>query len=114
MELMEGLSVVSVLKREDPRDVLITRRENPWNKEKHSVIGTSSLRRKMQIAKLGDVECKDLRGNVNTRLQKLFEGEYDGIILAMAGLKRLGLNQDERFTVTPFDCETFIPQARAH
>ncbi len=109
MELMDDLCIVSVLKREDPRDVLVTRKGTLWDKNTHSVIGTSSLRRKMQIENYGNVKCKDLRGNVNTRLQKLENGEYDGIILAMAGLKRLGLERDERFDMTPFDCETFIP-----
>lgn len=109
MELLEGLTVVSVLKREDPRDALVTRKNASWNKEIHAIIGTSSLRRKMQIVNYGDIECKDLRGNVNTRLQKLQDGEYDAILLAMAGLKRLGLDQDERFTIMPFDCEQFIP-----
>lgn len=109
MELLEGMSIVSVLKREDPRDVLVMKKGNIWDKNAHTIIGTSSLRRKLQIEAMGDVECKDLRGNVNTRLQKLADGEYDGIILAMAGLKRLGLDTDPRFCVTPFDTENFIP-----
>lgn len=109
MELLEGLTITAVLQREDPRDVLITRKNQPWNKEENTIIGTSSLRRKMQISNLGNVTCKDLRGNVNTRLQKLQDGAYDGIILAMAGLKRLGLDGDERFLFTPFDCQQFIP-----
>lgn len=109
MELLEGLSIAAVLQREDPRDVLITRKGEPWKKDECQIIGTSSLRRKMQIMNFANAECKELRGNVNTRLQKLQDGEYQGIILAMAGLKRLGLDTDERFTVTPFDCEKFIP-----
>lgn len=109
MVLLDGLSIVSVLKREEPCDALIMRKGDVWDKNRHTVIGTSSLRRKMQIERLGDVECQDLRGNVNTRLKKLEDGEYDGIILAMAGLKRLNLHNDQRFTVTPFSTDTFIP-----
>jgi hydroxymethylbilane synthase len=109
MELLDGLTILAVLKREDPRDVFVTRKGTSWDRDRHFVIGTSSLRRKMQIARFGDVECRELRGNVNTRLRKLEEGQYDGIILAMAGLKRLGLDKDPGFSLTPFSCEEFIP-----
>ena len=57
----------------------------------------------------GDVECRLLRGNVDTRLEKLYAGEYDGIILAAAGLSRLGLLDDPRFSFEFLEPETFIP-----
>ena len=55
------------------------------------------------------VRCENLRGNVQTRLYKLSQGEYDGIILAAAGLKRLGLWEDKRYQYQCFDCESFVP-----
>lgn len=116
MELEEGLDIVAVLEREDPRDVLVTRSSSTLSGKKEFVIGTSSLRRKIQIEELGKrlwpdvtVSCENLRGNVQTRLRKLEEGNYDGILLAAAGLKRLGLWEDQRFHYHCFDCESFIP-----
>lgn len=116
MELEEGLGIVAVLKREDPRDVLVTLAGSSIANKKELVIGTSSLRRKMQIHEIGrslwpdrTVRCENLRGNVQTRLLKLSKGEYDGIILAAAGLKRLGLWEDKRYHYQCFDCESFIP-----
>ena len=91
--LPEGLEIYATLKREDPRDVLISQKyKNLKYFPENSVIGTSSLRRKAQILKYNSgINIKDLRGNVQTRLKKLKEHQYDGIILAMAGLLRLGL-----------------------
>lgn len=116
MDLMEGLGIVAVPKREDPRDVLVTVKGTGLTEKKKIVIGTSSLRRKLQIEELGKtmfrfsrVECENLRGNVQTRLSKLKEGSYDGIILAAAGLKRLGLDLDEQYHYHYFDCQEFIP-----
>lgn len=111
MEFPKGLALGAVLDREDPGDVLITRsgiraRELPAG----SVIGTSSLRRELQIRKLNpQVRVKLLRGNVQTRLGKLCDGEYDGILLAAAGLKRLGLDAPEGFHLEYLDKEQFIP-----
>lgn len=109
MELLDGLTICAVLEREDPRDVLITRKGYVWDREKTITVGTSSLRRIMQVEQYGKVVCHDLRGNVNTRLQKLEDGQYDAIILAMAGMKRLDLLSDERFDFQPFDLKHFIP-----
>jgi hydroxymethylbilane synthase len=92
-ELPAGLDIAVIPPREDPRDAFFSRtgaaiEELPPG----AVIGTSSLRRRAQIAhRLPHLRLKDLRGNVDTRLRKLTEGEYDGIILAYAGVKRLGL-----------------------
>ena len=130
MELEKGLEIVGVPKREDPRDVLVTRRGDfpedclqgrfPIFGEKicpsgqRLRIGTSSPRRKLQIERLSGMPqkricCQTLRGNVQTRLGKLLEGRYDGIILAAAGLKRLGLLEDERFSFCFLDPEEFVP-----
>lgn len=116
MDLMEGLGIVAVPKREDPRDVLVTEKGMELSGKERIVIGTSSLRRKLQIEEIGksmwpnaSVVCENLRGNVQTRLSKLLEGSFDGILLAAAGLKRLGLLKDEQFDFHYFDCDTFIP-----
>lgn len=91
--LPEGLIVPVVLEREDPRDALISRKYSSLEKlPQGAIIGSCSLRRRAQLLALRpDLTLKDLRGNVNTRLKKLEEGHYDAIILASAGLKRLGL-----------------------
>lgn len=112
--LMEGLEISAVLPRDDPRDVLVTKKgftvpEGTGNGEKPLVIGTSSLRRQVQIMERRNVVCKLLRGNVNTRLGKLSAGEYDGIILAAAGMKRLGLLDSPEFSFEFLPELDFIP-----
>ncbi|MGE4062632.1 MAG: hydroxymethylbilane synthase [Rhodospirillaceae bacterium] len=96
--MTEGTSLAAVLEREDPRDALISRNGLDFRKLPSGArIGTSSLRRKAFLAKARpDLKQVELRGNVPTRIRKLDEGEYDAIILATAGLKRLGL--DNRIT----------------
>lgn len=93
VEMPEELAVAAVSRREDPRDVLITMDGTKLDGLKAgSVVGTSSVRRELQLLKLRpDLHIKQLRGNVNTRLDKLAAGEYAAIILAAAGLIRLGL-----------------------
>ncbi len=92
-DLPKGLMIAAVSKREDPRDVLITAdKTGMGDLKKGAVIGTSSLRREVQILDLNPgFNIKTLRGNVITRLEKLKRREYDAIILAAAGLKRLGM-----------------------
>jgi hydroxymethylbilane synthase len=88
-ELPEGLVLAAVPEREDPRDAIIGRRldELPQGAK----VGTSSLRRSAQLRKLRpDLVIESVRGNLDTRLRKLDEGQYDAILLAAAGLKRLG------------------------
>ncbi|QGT99051.1 Porphobilinogen deaminase [Candidatus Syntrophocurvum alkaliphilum] len=91
--LSPGLCIGAVLEREKPNDVLIshkgyTFKELPLN----AILGTSSLRRIAQIkAKRPDVICREIRGNVDTRIRKMKEQNLDGIVLAYAGVKRLGL-----------------------
>lgn len=91
--LPEGLEIAAVSRREDPRDVLISRDGRTLGElPGDAVVGTSSVRRELQLLQLRpDVITKTLRGNVPTRINKLENGEYDAIVLAMAGLKRLGL-----------------------
>lgn len=110
MELAAGLAVVCVLPREDARDVLLTRRGTQLEKLPSPVIGTGSLRRQSQLAALyPNARAKSLRGNVPTRIQKLKDGSYDGIILAAAGLRRLGLDQDEELSYEYLDEEKMLP-----
>lgn len=94
MEFAKGLVVGAVLERGNPQDVLVTTSGTPAKKlPAGSVIGTSSLRRELQIRRMNPgVSIKLLRGNVPTRLEKLRAGEYDGILLAAAGLERLGID----------------------
>lgn len=109
-QLPSGLRIISVLKREDPRDVLITKNYNHFCQNEGCVVGTSSLRRQVQMKDLySNIQTKSLRGNVPTRLQKLEDGLYDGIILAAAGIKRLNLDQEEKFQYHYFDIEQMIP-----
>ncbi|SEW19008.1 hydroxymethylbilane synthase [[Clostridium] fimetarium] len=110
MELCEGLEIACVLKREDPRDVLITMKPVKIQELESAIIGTSSLRRQLQIEQLyGNIKCTLLRGNVNTRLKKLADGIYDGIILAAAGIKRLGLDNEPEYNYRYFDFDEMIP-----
>jgi len=92
VELPEELHIPTVLEREDPRDCLVAPQHGKLAAmPAAAVIGTSSLRRRSQLAlQRDDLSLRDLRGNVNTRLDKLERGEYDGIVLAAAGLRRLG------------------------
>lgn len=102
------LIIAAITEREDPRDALVLRHDarspNPslHNLPTGAIVGTSSLRRLAQIKHLRtDIGIKDLRGNVDTRLRKLDEGDYDAIILASAGLRRLGLEQRISAAIAP-------------
>ncbi len=88
-KIQPGLQIACVLPRENPFDVLIWRKDS--FRKNNAVIGTSSPRRALQIKELINCQTKLLRGNVPTRLEKLKNKEYDAIILAVAGLKRLNL-----------------------
>ena len=93
IEMPKELVIAAVSEREDPRDVLVTRGDVTLQALKSgAIVGTSSARREVQILQIrGDLKIKQLRGNVLTRLDKLAAGEYDAIILAAAGLNRLGM-----------------------
>lgn len=103
MALPEGLSLAVICEREDPLDAFVSNHYAHFSDlPQGAKVGTSSLRRKCQILKARpDLEIIDLRGNVGTRLTKLDDGQYDAIILASAGLKRLGLEQRIRHTIQP-------------
>lgn len=92
VDFPEGLHLAVILEREDPRDAFVSNRFESLDQLPHGAcVGTSSLRRQCQIAeRRPDLRIEPLRGNVNTRLAKLDAGEYDAIILAAAGLIRLG------------------------
>jgi hydroxymethylbilane synthase len=93
IDMPEGLQLPVILEREDPHDAFISEKyQRISGLPLGAVVGTSSLRRRCQLmAWRGDLDIKDLRGNVGTRLKKLDDGEYDAIILAAAGVMRLGL-----------------------
>ena len=105
-----GLLTNFFLKRNDPREILISKNKKKLNDlEKKSIVGTSSYRREFQIKKIrSDLNCKIIRGNVDTRIKKLKEGIYDAIILSYAGVKSLQLENEisEIFTA-----KQFIPSA---
>lgn len=112
VELPSGLHLAAILQREDPHDAFVsnhfsTLAEMPAGAR----LGTSSLRRQCQInATHPGLEVHDLRGNVNTRMLKLDAGDYDAIVLACAGLRRLGLPQRIRQTLSPRECLPAIGQ----
>ncbi|WP_028107911.1 hydroxymethylbilane synthase [Ferrimonas futtsuensis] len=91
VDFPEGLGLTTICEREDPRDAFVSNNYQSLEElPQGAVVGTSSLRRQCQLRELRpDLEIRDLRGNVNTRLSKLDAGDYDAIILAAAGLKRL-------------------------
>ncbi|MCX8034101.1 MAG: hydroxymethylbilane synthase [Thermodesulfovibrio sp.] len=107
-EMPKGLHISAICEREDPRDALISKdgkllEELPEN----STLGTSSLRRTVQLKALRkDLIIKPLRGNVDTRIRKLKEGEFDAIVLAMAGVKRMGY---ENIMTEIFSHDKMIP-----
>jgi hydroxymethylbilane synthase len=97
-KLPDGLALAAVMEREDPRDAFLPAPGRPRTLEEMPAgarIGTSSLRRRsILLAARPDLRIDDLRGNLNTRFRKLEDGEYDGIILALAGVRRFGREAD--------------------
>ena len=108
MEVPEELPLLAFSKREDPRDVLVLP-EGASELDKSKPLGCSSLRRTLQLKKLyPDMDVRSIRGNLQTRLRKLDEGQYSALILAAAGLKRLGLeSRINRY----FTADEIIPAA---
>ena len=110
----EGLEIAAVSDREDCADILLIRKdsldsERKWGIKAGAVIGTSSARRKAQLLHhLNDIEIKDLRGNVPTRINKLRSGDYDAIMLAAAGVKRLELDVSD-LHLERLEPKEFIP-----
>ncbi|MEJ6655424.1 MAG: hydroxymethylbilane synthase, partial [Pseudomonas sp.] len=103
MQFPDGLGLYVICEREDPRDAFVSNAyESIDALPQGSVVGTSSLRRQAQLmARRPDLQIRFLRGNVNTRLAKLDAGDYDAIILAAAGLKRLGFDERIRSCLAP-------------
>lgn len=125
LERDERLETAAVLPRDSPYDALVLRHghgcgldelleaEGKGERE-GAVVGTSSVRRKFQLlnyaAERGvEVRVKEIRGNVGTRLRKLKNGEYDGVILAEAGLERLGLGKELEHECERLNCDPFVP-----
>ncbi|MBA6253610.1 MULTISPECIES: hydroxymethylbilane synthase [unclassified Colwellia] len=108
VEFPEGLGLEVICPREDPRDAFVSNTINSLAElPQGAVVGTSSLRRQCQIkAMRPDLDIRDLRGNVNTRLKKLDNGEYDAIILAAAGLIRLAMPERIQEFIEP---EVMLP-----
>ena len=106
----EGLLTDTFLERNDPKEILISRNKKKLKElDFQSIVGTSSFRREFQIKKIRpDVNCKLIRGNVDTRIKKLKEGQYDAIMLSLAGIKYLQLENEitEIFTI-----DEIIPSA---
>ena len=110
MEFPEGLGLSVICQREDPRDAFVSNTYRSLDElPQGAIVGTSSLRRQCQLKQLRpDLDIRSLRGNVGTRLSKLDNGEYDAIILASAGLIRLGLAE----RITSFiEVEQSLPAA---
>ncbi|WPC68572.1 hydroxymethylbilane synthase [Rhodoferax ferrireducens] len=105
MELPDGFALACVMEREDPRDAFVSNQyANLASLPQGAVVGTSSLRRMALLRALRpDLKIEPLRGNLDTRLRKLDDGMYAAIVLAAAGLKRLGLSQRIRATFEPTD-----------
>ncbi|MEL4178707.1 hydroxymethylbilane synthase [Roseateles sp. PN1] len=110
MELPEGFELAAILQREDPRDALVSNRYASLDElPQGAVVGTSSLRRVVQLLALRpDLRIEPLRGNLDTRMRKLDDGGYDAIVLAAAGLMRLGAGERIR---ARFGIDTMIPCA---
>ena len=110
VEFPNGLVLSVITKREDVRDAMLSQNFSTLDDlPTNAVVGTTSLRRRMQLLEYRpDLVIKNLRGNVNTRLRKLKEGEYDAIILATAGIKRLGFESEVKY-FKPIDTEIMTP-----
>jgi hydroxymethylbilane synthase len=106
----DGLVLAAVTKREDARDCFLSfKYQNIEELPQAAVVGTTSLRRRMQLlAVRPDLTIKDLRGNIDTRITKLSNGEFDAIILATAGIKRLGIIDSVKYA-NPIDKKTMVP-----
>lgn len=108
----QGLTLAAVCKREEPNDALLSEKfKDLASLPQGAKVGTTSLRRKMQLLlKRPDLDISSLRGNINSRLEKLKKGEFDAIVLAYAGLKRLNLQNAVKF-LYKFSLDEMIPAA---
>lgn len=112
MVLPEGFALGAILERHSPTDAFVSNKYASFEDlPKGAILGTSSLRRKAQLkAKRPDLDVRDLRGNVGTRLGKLDAGQYDAIVLATSGLQRLELDERIRHEISPEVCLPAVTQ----
>lgn len=112
MELPEGFALGAVLERHSPTDAFVSNNYTSFDElPQGAILGTSSLRRKAQLMALRpDLDVRDLRGNVGTRLGKLDAGDYDAIVLATSGLQRLGLDERIKHEIAPEICLPAVTQ----
>jgi len=110
VEFEEGFVLAALTKRFDPRDAFLSEKyANISELPQGAIVGTTSLRRRMEIKLLRpDIELKDLRGNINTRIAKLKAGEYDAIILAATGVQKLQIEDEVKF-FSPISIDDMIP-----
>ena len=106
----DGFALAAVTKRFDPRDAFLSEKyDSLHNLPNGAVVGTTSLRRRLELKLLRpDIKLKDLRGNINTRIAKLKDGEYDAIILAATGLQKLQIEDEVKYFV-PISTDDMIP-----
>lgn len=110
VKLAANLEISSVIKRGNSCDVLVTAAGNHIRNENDFIVGTGSVRRRLSMKSLyPNVSFEEIRGNVDTRLKKLENGEYDGIILAAAGLERLDIIESSEYNFQQFDSSIFLP-----
>lgn len=112
MELPEGFALGAILERHSPTDAFVSNKYAAFDElPQGAILGTSSLRRKAQLMAIRpDLDVRDLRGNVGTRLGKLDAGEYDAIVLATSGLQRLELDERIRHEIAPEVCLPAVTQ----
>lgn len=109
VSLAEGLDITAVLPRGDCRDILITPKGCKFSADDVFTVGTGSLRRRINLSDhFPNAEFAEIRGNIDTRLKKLLDGQYDAIILCAAGIERLGPDMSQ-FSAVPFSPESFLP-----
>lgn len=110
VEFEEGFVLAALTKRFDPRDAFLSEKYSSISElPMGAIIGTTSLRRRMELKLLRpDIELKDLRGNINTRIAKLKAGEYDAIILAATGVQKLQIEDEVKY-FTPISIDEMIP-----
>lgn len=112
--LCDGLTIGATPFFEDDRDCIVIKKDK--NLQPGAIVGTGSLRRSQQLSRIYEgLEFKDIRGNIDTRINKLISGEYDAICLAMAGIKRLGIDKNidimKELDILPLSVEQCIPSA---
>ena len=106
-EEIESLNIAAYIKRNDPRDVFVSFKFKNINELKNGIVGSSSRRRDLQLKKLNkDTKVKNIRGNIDTRIQKLKDGLYDGIVLALSGVQTLKLEEHSKQI---FSTEEMLP-----